>query len=147
MLNEKNNYSNLWSLFTMDCECSYNSRNNDIQVKKIDSIFIRASAHILCDHTTGFILPDNQDVTIDSYPGFWVVNIGTPKRLNTLPDDAKAYDKIRNDLLRNNHLLAYCDSTSVAFVTDKRDLLTPLQHFLKHFKNAVYSTRGIKLSF
>lgn len=127
-------YYTHFSQFIIDADCTYDSTDQSLTMNNIRSIIMKPAG---CDeHHHGIVLPDVRAVSVDEYPGFWVVRIGSPKTI-WLPDE-KSHMFMRNDLKHNHNMMAYWDYRSIALVTDVRSIMVTFQKFLENITNVTY---------
>lgn len=139
-------YFKHFSTFHMNAICANNNNCGYVPHKIIDLHLDMAEC---TEQENGIqqlktLFDEKVPVEVDSYDGFKIVRIGTPKAI-WLPDE-KACSFIRDDLERYNGMLAYWDSVSIAFVVQQPRLAEMLRQFLSNVSYVSYcSNRGLTL--
>ena len=136
-------YYKHFSKFSMDADCTYDSENQRMKLKKVRRVHMRTAG--CAEHHDGFTMPLDRNVKVDTYHGFWVVRIGVPKTIY-LPDE-KSHSFMRDDLKKNHGVMAYWDYASIAFVTNEFENMVAFKQFLEDVEDVTYcQSKGIDIS-
>ena len=134
-------YFKHFSTFKMNVVCANSNNCGYVPQKIIDMHIDMASC---AEQECGIqklkeLFNEKTPVEIDSYDGFKVVRIGMPKTIWLPNEDACIF--MREDLERNNGMLAYWDNASVAFVVQLPRLAEMLKQFLENVSYISYNEK------